>query len=224
MNNFPLSKSNNLVVQELEKEILIYDLNINKAFCLNETSAIVFQLCNGSNSVAGIADLVSKKLKTLVSEDFVWLAIEELKKNNLLENKDQLNNHFKGLSRREIVKRVGLATMIALPIISSVVAPSAAMAQSGAAGVTKVFGACNTTADCISGLTCINCIQVNFNCGGPTCCSNSDPSIAFDSGGNRCSDGQPACDVFASQYCCSGTGYLFPVNHCGADPFLCVCN
>ena len=126
----PKARVDNLVVQEFSNEILVYDLTNNKALCLNETSALVFQLCNGIRTIAEISDSMSKKLRVKVSEDFVRLAIEELKKENLLENADQLNNHFAGLSRREIVKKVGLTTIIALPVISSVVAPSAAMAQS----------------------------------------------------------------------------------------------
>ncbi|HRH45759.1 MAG TPA: hypothetical protein PKY82_29225 [Pyrinomonadaceae bacterium] len=222
MTNFPKAKIKDLVVQELDKELLIYDLNINKAFCLNETSAIVFQLCNGNNSLVEIADLMSKRLKSLVSEDFVWLAIEELKKDNLLENKDQLNNHFKGLSRREIVKKVGLATIIALPIITSVAAPSAAMAQSGKVGL---LGACATTTDCISGLTCKTCSGGSAPCnGGGACCANTDPS-AFSTGSNTCIASQAACDAFASEFCCSGTGIAQPYIPCaGFGDSICICN
>ena len=119
-----------LQVQDLENEVLIYDLTINKAYCLNQTAGLVYQLCDGRRTVAEISDLMSKELKTLVSEDFVWLALDGLKKDGLLENADELANHFGGLTRREAVKRVGLASMVMLPLISSVVAPNAAMAQS----------------------------------------------------------------------------------------------
>ncbi|NJM54458.1 MAG: PqqD family peptide modification chaperone [Blastocatellia bacterium] len=63
----PVSRQANIVVQDLESEVSIYDLSINKALCLNETSALVFQLCDGTNSVAEISNLMSVKLKTLVS-------------------------------------------------------------------------------------------------------------------------------------------------------------
>jgi hypothetical protein len=36
----PISRQQNIVVQDLGSEVLIYDLTINKAFCLNETSAL----------------------------------------------------------------------------------------------------------------------------------------------------------------------------------------
>lgn len=38
MTNHPISRKANIVLQEFENEILIYDLSINKAFCLNRTS------------------------------------------------------------------------------------------------------------------------------------------------------------------------------------------
>lgn len=36
-----------LIVQEAGDELLIYDLQINKAYCLNQTAAMVFQDCGG---------------------------------------------------------------------------------------------------------------------------------------------------------------------------------
>lgn len=159
MKTFPKSRTTNILVQELDKELLVYNLQINKAFWLNETSAIVFQLCDGKNSIADISDSMSRKLKKLVSEDFVRLALNELKKDNLLENSDELKDFFGGMSRREMVKKVGLASMIALPMVSSVVAPNAAMAQSGTN--LPLNAACTVSTQCASG----NCVNAS------TCCS-----------------------------------------------------
>lgn len=36
----PTSRKEAIVVKELEGEVLIYDLRIDKAYCLNETSAL----------------------------------------------------------------------------------------------------------------------------------------------------------------------------------------
>jgi hypothetical protein len=132
----PFSRKQNIVVQELENELLVYDLQTNKAYCLNETSAIVYGFCDGTKSIAELSDLMSRKLKTLVSEDFVRLALNELNDNGLLVNADEFEGYFTRLSRREIVRKVGLASMIALPLISSVVAPNAAMAASQALNCT----------------------------------------------------------------------------------------
>ena len=75
MNYKPSARKSDIVTQDSLDETLIYDLKTNKAFCLNETSALVWQLCNGRNSVSEISDAMSVQLKTLVSEDLVWLAV-----------------------------------------------------------------------------------------------------------------------------------------------------
>ncbi|MEK7725281.1 MAG: hypothetical protein AAB336_13085, partial [Acidobacteriota bacterium] len=111
----PLSKNENIVVQETDRELLIYDLVSNQAYCLNETSALVWQFSNGQNSIAEITDLMSQKLKTLVTQEVVWLALEQLKKDNLLENGEDFEIDYHGLTRRQIIKKIGLASMIALP-------------------------------------------------------------------------------------------------------------
>jgi hypothetical protein len=126
------SRESNLVVQDLNKEVMIYDLTQNKALCLNETASIIWRLCDWKKSAAEISQIMSRKLKSPISEDFVWLALDQLKKENLLQNADSIKPTFNGLSRREVIKKVGLASMLALPLISSIVAPSAIHAQSGA--------------------------------------------------------------------------------------------
>lgn len=127
----PQSRKNDIVVQDLNGEVLIYDLKLNKAFCLNETSALVWQACDGNKSVDEISQAVSKKMNQPANEDLVWLALDQLKKENLLENSEDIVSNFDGMSRREVIKKVGLGTMIALPVISGLVAPTAIAAQSG---------------------------------------------------------------------------------------------
>jgi hypothetical protein len=122
----PKSRKENLVIQELEGEVLIYDLEKNKAFCLNETSALVWQSCDGSRTIADISDTVGKQLNSQVNEDVIWLALDQLSKENLVEKQSSIENKFSGLSRREAVKKVGLASLIALPMIASMTAPVAA--------------------------------------------------------------------------------------------------
>jgi len=119
----PLSRKDDLVVQELNGEILIYDLRENKAFCLNETSALVWQACDGTRSVAEIGHNVG-------GEDNVWLALDELKKERLIENESVPPSKFDGMSRRDVIKKIGIGSMIALPLVSSLIAPPAAFAAS----------------------------------------------------------------------------------------------
>ena len=139
----PLSRKENIVVQELEGEILVYDLSENKAFCLNETSALVWQACDGNKTPAEISSFISKQLNTPANEDLVWLALDELKKEKLIENGNELPNHFAGISRRDAIKKVGLSTLIALPVIVAVTSPAAAAAGSYCGATRNMTCHCN---------------------------------------------------------------------------------
>ncbi len=125
----PVCKAN-ILFQELENEVLLYDLSNHKAHSLNQTSALVYEFCDGTNSVAEISELMSKELKTLVSEDLVWLALKQLKRQNLLENAEDLTHQVAGLSRRELLKKGRLPSLVLLPVIISIVAPTSMMAAS----------------------------------------------------------------------------------------------
>ncbi len=148
--NNPLGKRNNVVVQELDGEVLIYDLTENKAFCLNETSALVWQACDGERNVSEISRFVSEKLNSPANEDLIWFALDQLKKEKLIANEEVVTDYFAGLSRREVIKKVGLGTMIALPMVASMVAPLAVQAQSCVAAICQ----CNTLMGNANGEVC----------------------------------------------------------------------
>lgn len=142
----PIGRKNDIVIQEYGTEVLIYDLLINKAFSLNQTSAMVWKACDGDKTVSEISGQLSGKLKSAVSEDFVWLALEQLKKENLIENAEEITPPFEGLSRREVIRKVGLAALVTLPMISSLIAPAAAHAQSGCGAASGRPNGCTCTA------------------------------------------------------------------------------
>jgi hypothetical protein len=162
MNN-PKTRDKNLVVQEMENEILLYDLVTNKAFCLNQTSAQIWQLCDGKHTVAEIVESLSGKLNEPITEELIWIALDNFKKDNLLEQNEQFEINFNGLSRRQVIRKIGLASMIAFPLVSSIIAPSGAMAASGGAAFNA---ACTAPSECQSG-NCFNnstcCTQTTVN-------------------------------------------------------------
>ncbi len=125
----PIARKDELVIQELEGEMLVYDLRTNKAICLNQTSALVWQNCDGKQSTAEIAQNIEKQTGSSVNEYLIWFALNQLEEESLLENQEKLVNNFDGLSRREIIKEIGLTSMAALPIVASLVAPMAIHAQ-----------------------------------------------------------------------------------------------
>ncbi len=126
----PKRRSENIVVQDLNDEVLVYDLDRNKAVCLNETAMIVWNLCDGGKPISGIAREAGKKLNKPVTDELIWLAIDQLKRENLLSNGEAVEPDFNGLARREVIKKTGIAAMVALPIVTSILAPQALAAQS----------------------------------------------------------------------------------------------
>ena len=82
----PIARQNGLVVQEMPDEVLVYDLDSNKAHCLNQSAAFVWKSCDGANSVADIVRQFESNGNGKVTEDFVWLAIDQLNENGLLES------------------------------------------------------------------------------------------------------------------------------------------
>jgi len=140
LNYLPLANSENLVIQETKDELLIYNLKSNKAACLNQTAAAVWTMCDGKNDLPEIASKLEKKFGYSIDDELIWFALDQLNKEGLLSNNGSPPNNFSRLSRREVLKKVGFASMIALPIVSSIVAPKAIRAQScvnpggGAAG------------------------------------------------------------------------------------------
>jgi hypothetical protein len=108
------------------------------------------------NSVSEITKLVEEQAGGNITEDFVWLALDQLSENNLLEREVAVS--FNGRSRREAIKKIGMASMVAVPIIASLVAPRSAMAA--------VSCACNNPMQCgnPSNSNCLS--RVNCNAGG----------------------------------------------------------
>jgi hypothetical protein len=178
--NKPKTRNENIVIQEMNKEILIYDLKANKAFCLNETSAMIYQLCDGTKTIADISNLMTQKLKTLVNEDLVRLALSELKRDGLLESAGEFANYSASLSRRELVRKAGLASMVALPLVLSISAPHAVQSASTCLGLGIPFCSPAPQPDFDA---CITYLQANL---GPICCSGASGFTNFDPGSGSC--------------------------------------
>lgn len=119
----PKIRTENLLEQNLKNETLIYDLVIDKAFNLNETLTIVYKACHEMTTF----DELKRKHK--FTDEFIFLALDELKRNNLLADQNYISP-FAGMSRREAIRKAGLASMIVLPLIVGLSAPSAAHAAS----------------------------------------------------------------------------------------------
>ena len=147
----PKARAEGVVVRELPEEVLVYDLDTHRAVCLNSTAAAVWRLCDGRRTPADIRKSLENSSGGAVPEELVWLALEQLGRDRLLDARIPRPAALAGISRRELMRRVGLAAAITLPAVASIVAPTPAQAAS----CLPTGSACADGAQCCSGV-CTN--------------------------------------------------------------------
>jgi hypothetical protein len=109
-------------------ELLVYDLVRHKAHCLNETAALVWKRCDGKTSVKQMVRVLKAEKDAAADESMVWLAFDQLAKADLLQGESRKWSGASGISRREVIKRIGVAAAVSLPLVTSIVAPTAVQA------------------------------------------------------------------------------------------------
>lgn len=148
--HLPRMREHGLVIDDLPDEVLIYDLERHEAHCLNRSAALVWRACDGKRAPAEIARRLTAELDAPFSEELVLLALQQLEKFHLFEQSATAPAQFPLLSRRQMVRRLGLATAVAVPLITSIVAPTAVQA----ATCTPTGSPCSVTILCCSPLGC----------------------------------------------------------------------
>ncbi len=137
------------MVRELAEEVLVYDTESHRAHCLNRTAALIWKSCDGRTPVARIAERIGEQLSSPVAEDVVWLALGQLTEFDLLAPAAAPRPEPPSrLSRRGMLRRLGVtAAAVSLPLITSIVSPTPAQAQSAVP--------CDENTTCPEGQTCI---------------------------------------------------------------------
>lgn len=147
----PRARKEGLLVQELSDEVLVYDLECDKAHCLNPTAALVWKYCDGHTTVEQITRLLEKSLGTIVDEDVVWCALNQLEKDKLLGEQVTWPVGMERISRRTLIRRVGMAAVL-LPLITTITAPTAMASNSNC--IPPSGTGCNAL-PCCNGATCV---------------------------------------------------------------------
>ena len=154
----PVARTESLIVKEVDGETLVYDMKTDKAHCLNETAALVWKNCDGRKSVNEISEILSAESNTSVKAEVVWVALDQLERFKLLEEAPAKPAFLAGLTRRQMVARLGIAA-IAIPSIVSIVSPTALAAGASCIPQGSVF-CCVNPSDCCTG----NCVQTPTPC------------------------------------------------------------
>lgn len=125
----PQARRDDLLTRKIPGELLVYDLKRHRAFCLNETAAVVWKGCNGKRTIADLAGELESHYRSPIDEQVVWLALDQLEKSYLLKVRPPTPLGMSLLTRRHLL-RAGVATAAALPLVTMIVAPRAAAAAS----------------------------------------------------------------------------------------------
>ena len=161
----PLARKDGLAVEQVQDELLVYDLDRDKAYCLNQTAALVLKQCDGRTSPAAMTKLLQKDLGAKVDEKVVWYALDQLGRHRLLEDKIALPATLAGMTRRQHLRALGKVAAVAVPLVTAVMAPAPAQTAScppknGSLGCPcSDFSDCNSRC-CVGGV----CIAAGGTC------------------------------------------------------------
>ena len=166
-NEQPRARTGDLVVKEVAEELLVYDLARQKAHSLNRVAAAVWRACDGTRGVAALRVAASESGQALPTEA-VQYALQALGRARLLEGPIEEGR----LTRREVMARLGTAAAVALPLVTTIVTPTPAAAQSPLTCIPFNQGPCTSAAQCCPNACTGPCVCVfskdKFRCVAPT--------------------------------------------------------
>jgi hypothetical protein len=126
----PLARKNQLIVEDLIGECIVYDGNHKKAHSLNSTLTWIWHHCDGSTDVEEMALQFKREFSSADSLDVVLSGIQQLEAANLLVLSPQEDTSSVPcgpvMSRRAVVA----ASSALVPVIASILVPTAAAAKS----------------------------------------------------------------------------------------------
>jgi hypothetical protein len=125
--SFPRARHDDLLVEDILDEVLIYDLRSKQAHCLNATAAAIWRACDGHTSVTALAAGANETIGAPCHEDVIMLALEQLRERYLIDPLPASASPL--VSRRELMERVAVPLLL-LPLITTLSVPTPAMAQS----------------------------------------------------------------------------------------------
>jgi hypothetical protein len=111
--------------------VLVFDEQLQVACRLNANAALVWRNCDGVNTVAYLAGILSAELGDIANEQMVLIALDALAGHNLILSGYQVRDKETArLGRRHFMQRAGMVGMaaVAIPIVASMVAPTPAFA------------------------------------------------------------------------------------------------
>ena len=129
----PVARSDELLTMKLGDEVVIYDAKNHRAHLLNRTANLVWQNCDGKTSTAQLEALLQDSLGTAEADEVLSLTLHKLGKAGLLSNYEAPRPEAVNKSRRDALQKLkqAIIPLALLPMVKSIVAPTALAAASG---------------------------------------------------------------------------------------------
>jgi hypothetical protein len=122
----PQARTTGIVVDEVEGEVVVYDLGRNAAHCLKGVTSLVWRYADGQTTVETLIERLREGSAHDVTEDAVWSALESLSQANLLIEPVAGPSLAFIQSRRDALRRAAVLGAITVgAAITSVLAPAA---------------------------------------------------------------------------------------------------
>jgi hypothetical protein len=150
LNQLPRTRREGLNVHAVGSEVLLFDPRDDTAHALNKAAAFVWQRADGTRTVEDMAREMTREFGAPADAETVWYALEQLDKRGLMETRLDVPAPWRGMTRRQFLTRAAGGAVL-LAVISSIVAPTPAHAQTGCVGVGQP---CTNPTDCCIPLNC----------------------------------------------------------------------
>jgi hypothetical protein len=212
---FPLARKEGLLVERIDDETVVFDLTTNQAHCLKPLASLVHEHADGETSVDVLAERATARFGRPIAPAEVLEAVELLEDNGILEG--PLVIHNGGISRRDALKTAG-AVAASATLLSTILAPTAALAASG---IASGCSGCGQNKDCVSNHCCQGVPGKQCNQG---CCVGANNSCHF----CGCVNGNCNCTVTPSDLdqpscpCICGTPGCVNVPCCPQGQLCCT--
>lgn len=128
---YPKARRSGVLVDHVRDETIVYDESRQEAHALNRAASVVWEHSDGTRSVGQLASVLGAELGTEPNESVVEYALDELSRVHLLDTEAAVD--APDVSRRDALRKLTVAgvSVIAIPVVLSIVAPTPAMAASG---------------------------------------------------------------------------------------------
>jgi hypothetical protein len=168
----PKARHDQILVDHVLDETIVYDLRLHKAHRMNSTAAAIWRRCDGKTTMAEIAASLPE-LGLPADAELVRYALTRLEQAHLLDEAVTPLPGEPSVSRREMLSKLTRGGVVALllPVVTSITAPTPAMAASKpcvksgkkCGSIDQTSGDCVVEAHCCFG-PCIPGPSLNSPC------------------------------------------------------------